>query len=198
MTSKVASAHFIGGRNWRVSDVFWGTPGARGKAEMLGYLASFDGKGRPTGPQIEERATDVGALNAIYCLNAGTEVVYVGEGVLASRLRKHAQEDAFARKWDTFSRLAPASYTFAPKATPKASVKQEDLVLWSPTSKRFVEVLELVAVQFGMPIRNKQEPKLEPEIAWLVQFRSKKCGPSFEEMLETIYQQVMQTGVSQR
>lgn len=181
-------AVFIGGRNWRERDVFWGSPGGGGvgRGEMLGYLASFKSPGRPKADAVADRVANVWTLRAVYCLNAGAQVLYVGEGVLGDRLCEHAWNDEYAGKWDTFSWLAPGTYTFDPAANPKAATAQADLVSWSPSVKGCVEFLELVAIQFGMPIGNRQQPDLKKTIAWLGQVRSSKLPKTQEELLYAI------------
>lgn len=113
-------------------------------------------------------------------------MLYVGEGTLGARLYEHAWNDEYAGKWDTFSWLAPATYTFDPQANPKAAVSQPGTVSWSPTPKSCVEFLELVAIQFGMPIGNRQQPDLKTTVAWLDQTRSSKLPMTQEELLVAI------------
>lgn len=109
----------IGGYRWSSSDVGWGSRGKQKDQELLGYQSKKPGGGRGSMKDSErELATlDFWKVDAVYALFSGSALVYVGEGKLGDRLRKHHRGVDLRGQWDRFSWLSPWDYDLTPVAS---------------------------------------------------------------------------------
>jgi hypothetical protein len=159
--------------------------------EIMGYLASQEGRGRPKTTAVAEKTIDVADVTAVYALFDGADLIYVGEGQLGARLKQHHENDELSGQWDSFTWLSPWNVdgTARPvKLVPYAA--EADPV----GEKQIVELLELAVVRLAEPIGNRQNPTLANQVTWLEQQRSKRAAATIQEKVDQILELLSQTG----
>lgn len=182
----------IGGIHWNPNHIGWGKlgrPQAREGAtrEMLGYSPKMDGRGKPPAEERQRRTVNVWKCHAVYALFERGECVYVGEGNLGDRMKRHWESDAFVGRWDSFTWLSPWEYEL-PAGQPAVLNERPDEYQEQVTAKSLVELLELVAIRLGSPNANSQIPSRDKEILWLTQARSQHSSSSLDEKLDEVLQ----------
>ena len=173
-----------GGFRWSVDLVGWGSPGAARNRELHGYWNKGFGKGKPSKKTVKNATANVWSIQAVYALYSGTELVYIGEGQLGSRLLQHYRSDDLAGRWDCFTWLSPWEYQRDGKSA--TMQKWDPKVPVSMKGKQLVELLELVSIRLALPSDNRQQPEAKKSIKWLKQIRSKYAAGTLEDKVNEL------------